>query len=447
MLIYPIDLTHGPGPLAAFLPEPDPEAVAASAVALANTDGGALVIGLDSRGVYTGPIGGGAVARALREAETLCDPPLVLDRYELVATPHGPVIAVRVGRGARVHALLDGRVMVRAGQTNRSLSGEEVRALISHKRTGDFEVEVVPGARPGDLDPERLADLMARCGNGCTDDDLLQALDAVTAEAGVTVAGMLLFGRDPQRWLPHSGARFGRYLAGGHVVFEQAVGGPLVKIVDDLWELIATQQRTPVEGTSSDNADDNADYLESVVREALVNAVSHRDYRRRREPVRVCLFPDRLEITSPGGLPGFLTTPHLLDGRFSRNPRLKWGLFQWGYAAGPGQGILRMIVGMDGHGALPPEIDAARDRVTVRLYRVTEPDAVETLDPAESTLNERQRAALEHVRRRGSITLHEFRTLCPAVQSSVLQRDLRDLVAAELLRKVGPRSGAYYIMP
>ncbi len=159
------------------------------------------------------------------------------------------------------------------------------------------------------------------------------------------------------------------------------------------------------------------------------------------------LFPDRLEISSPGGLPGFLTTQHLLDGRFSRNPRLNWGLFQWGYVAEPGQGILRMITGMDGHGAQPPEIVAARDRVTVRLYRVTEPDAVETLDPAERTLNERQHAALDYVRRRGSITLHEFRTLCPAVQSSVLQRDLRDLVAAELLRKIGPRSGAYYIMP
>jgi ATP-dependent DNA helicase RecG len=440
MLTYPIDLTHGPGPLVAFLPDPDPAAIAASAVALANTDGGAFVIGLDSRGVYTGPVEGGAVARSLREAESLCNPTLALDRYELVATPRGPVIAVRVARSVRVHALHDDRVMVRAGQSNRALSGEEVRALISHRSTGDFEAEVVPGARPDDLDPARLADLMARCGNGCTDEDLLRAMGAVTAEMSVTVAGMLLFGRDPQRWLPHSGARFVRHLAGGHIAFERAVNGPLVHIVDGMWELIAAQQRTPVSG------DAGADYPEDVVREVLVNAVSHRDYRRR-EHVQVCLFPDRLEIMSPGGLPGFLTTSHLLDGRYSRNPRLTWGLFQWGYVVEPGQGILRMIVGMDGHGAQPPEIDAGRDSVTVRLYRVAAPESNGTVDPAGIDLNARQRAALEYVRGRGSITLHEYRTLCPAVQASVLQRDLRDLVAAELLRKVGPRSGAYYIMP
>ncbi len=62
-------------------------------------------------------------------------------------------------------------------------------------------------------------------------------------------------------------------------MFEQALRGPLVKIVDDLWDLIHAQLRTPVEGTVR-----HRDYLEDVVREALVNAVCHRDYRRRREP-------------------------------------------------------------------------------------------------------------------------------------------------------------------
>ncbi len=76
------------------------------------------------------------MARALRDAETQCNPTIALDRYELVATPPGPVMAVRVARGARVHALPDGRVMVRAGETNRALSGDEIRALISHKQEG-----------------------------------------------------------------------------------------------------------------------------------------------------------------------------------------------------------------------------------------------------------------------------------------------------------------------
>jgi ATP-dependent DNA helicase RecG len=448
MLTYPINLTNGPGPLLAFLPELDPSAIAATAVAFANTDGGAMVFGLDSRGVSTGPVDGAALPRALREAGPLCDPPMRLDQYELVAAPGGPGVAIRVPRAARVHALHDGRVMVRAGGINRALNGDEIRALISSKTNGEFEAEVVPGARPGDLDPERLAALMARGVNGCDGEDLLLAMGAVTPEASVTVAGLLLVGRDPQRWLPHSGARFVRLIDGGHVAFERKLGGPLVQIVDDLLALIDEQKRTPVRGADEcGSASHREDYPVAVVREALVNAVCHRDYRLRRERVTVRLFPDRLEIASPGGLPGFLTMAHLLEGRYSRNPRLSWSLFQWGYVEEPGQGIWRMISGMDGRGALPPEIIAERSRVTVRLHRACEPDPEGAAAPGEADLNDRQRAALDHVRGHGSITLREFRTLCPAVQSNVLQRDLRDLVAGGHLRRIGPRTEAYYIIP
>jgi DeoR/GlpR family transcriptional regulator of sugar metabolism len=79
------------------------------------------------------------------------------------------------------------------------------------------------------------------------------------------------------------------------------------------------------------------------------------------------------------------------------------------------------------------------------LYRACDP--VDAAAPDDSTLNERQRAALGHVREHGSFTFHEFRALCPAVQPSVLQRDLREMVTAGLLRKVGARRGVYYIVP
>jgi ATP-dependent DNA helicase RecG len=122
---------------------------------------------------------------------------------------------------------------------------------------------------------------MRHCGNGCDDGDLLLAMGAITPRAEVTVAGMLLLGRDPQRWLPHSGARFVRLLDGGHVAFERTLHGPLVRIVDDLLELINEQMSTPADGS------DEPDYPAEVVREALVNAVSHRDYRLRGDGVTV----------------------------------------------------------------------------------------------------------------------------------------------------------------
>ncbi len=72
-------------------------------------------------------------------------------------------------------------------------------------------------------------------------------------------------------------------------------------------------------------------YPPTAIREALVNAVAHRDYRLRGRGIEVRLFSDRLEISSPGGLPGFITLDNIVDEHFSRNPRIVSGLFQWGY--------------------------------------------------------------------------------------------------------------------
>jgi ATP-dependent DNA helicase RecG len=85
------------------------------------------------------------------------------------------------------------------------------------------------------------------------------------------------------------------------------------------------------------------EYPPFAVRESLVNAVCHRDYRLRGRRIEIRMFADRMEVISPGGLPGFITVDNLVEEHFSRNPRLVSGLFQWGYIEELGLGIDRMI--------------------------------------------------------------------------------------------------------
>ncbi len=446
MQLDPIILHYGPGPLLACLPAPDPDAIAAAAVALANTDGGAVIIGLDDSGAYTGPPDASAAAQALETAAQRCNPAIPFAAPEPVETPGGPALVIRVPRGAAVHALVDGRVFTRtAAGTNRLLNGDEIRALLSDRASGDFEAEVVPGARIGDLDPALLADFMnARArfsGQPWHADDIpLAEIGAVTLDHRVTVAGMLLFGRDPQRWLPHSGARFVRLMnraapgANEHVAFERTLDGSLVRLIDALAELVHEQAGSA--------------YPRVAVRETLVNAVCHRDYRLRGDCITIRLYPDQLAITSPGGLPGPLTTAHLVGGRYSRNPRLSACLHAWGTIEQPGEGILAILTSMDSH--RPTELVAEPYSFTVRLHAADVPapgDAASADAGSLDRLSERQRDALAYARAHGSITLHEFRALCPALRPDLLQGDLSALVEAGHLRKVGPRTGAYYILP
>ncbi len=457
---YPLMTRHGPGPLQAFVPGPEPDVLAECAVAFANVDGGAIVIGLTERGAYAGPVDGGAVVRALAEASARCVPRLPLDRYEILAGPGGPVIAVRVPRSTQVHALADGRVLVREGATNRELGGDEIRAVISARAVGDFDSEIVPGATPRDLDPELLATFMTRRadvgGRRWTPADPIPLLSmgAVTPQGQVTVAGLMLFGRDPQRWLPDTGARFVRLLGSPSLdtgapppVFQVDLRGALVPLLDQMWDTI--QGQMPQRGGPDAQDDARPDYPTVALREALVNAVCHRDYRLRGTPIEIRLYADQLVITSPGGLPGYMTgAHHVLTGRYSRNPRISWGLFQWGYIDAPGHGVLRMLTDMDRHGHRAPEIEASAYRVSVRLFSARPAqDRASTQAEPPAHLNPRQRAALDYVRAHGSLTFAQFRAMCADAQVSELQRDLSDLVQREHLRKIGPRTGAYYIMP
>lgn len=444
MLTYPIALHDGPGPLLAFAPEPDPDALAETMVALANADGGSIVLGLDAQGAPTGAFAGVDLDATIAAACDRCRPAPHPERRKWSEQALGALPVMRVPRGTRVHALADGRVLARAGEGNRPLNGGAIRRLIEARALGDFESEPIPGAQADALDPALVEAFVAAWSRADGDPwegsyaDLLASMGALTPDRRPTVAGMLLFGRDPQRWLPSSGARFVRYLGSGddraQRVAEERISGPLVRVIERLAGTVREQLGA---GASA--------YPARAVREALINALIHRDYRLRGTEVEVRLYADRLEVHSPSGLPGFLAVEDLLSARYSRNPRLAWALHQWGYVPEPGRGIRRMCEEMAGQGRRPPEFEAAPYRLTVRLYR--SPVEAAAAGPNGSVLSQRQRAALSYVHVQGSITFREFRTLAPGVRPELLQNDLDALVSAGLLRRVGQRAGAYYILP
>ncbi|MBN2303133.1 MAG: hypothetical protein JXQ72_01570, partial [Anaerolineae bacterium] len=336
----------------AYITDPDPAAVAETAVALANTDGGTLLI--------QGDMDGAALPVLLAYAAEQCNPAIVFGAPRPVTTGDGPAVAVHVLRGTCVHALADGQVLVRIYQANQPLNGDQIRRLVSARTNGDFDAEVVPGAVLDDLSPD-LIDNYLTCAptfrhgaeDGYSVENKLRDVDAVTPEGGITVAGMLLFGIDPQRWLPHSAVRFicmiGKYPGGSGKAgraFEQVVGGASVRLIDDLWALIQEQMpQQRVTGTPGKQC-----YPAAAVREALLNAVIHRNYRLRHRSVKVMLYADQLLVTSPGGLPGFMTMDTLTGGCFSRNPRLSRVLREWDTASPSGMGIRGMMAQTAQHG-------------------------------------------------------------------------------------------------
>jgi len=364
--------------------------------------------------------------------------------------------AIRVPRSIELHALSDGRVLIRSGKTNRPLGGQEILRLASAKNTGDFESDGVPGATKDDFSRkmideylEKRAERTKRPYNGKID-DLLVEIGALTRDGNPTVSGILLFSEYPQQWLPQSGVVFAKFIGttprgesglAGYSRREELTG-PVPRLIEATWNLVWSEMAVSavVKGLERE---ETFEYPQFAVREALVNAICHRDYRLRGRRIEVRMFSDRLEVISPGGLPGFITVENIKDEHFSRNPRLVNGLFQWGYIEELGLGIDRMMEVMEQAGHQPPKFDARPYSFAVTLHNERKKPK-----PPEWTrnTNHRQARALQYIRESGSITNREYRTLIQGVSAETLRLDLADMVEKGILIKVGSKKGTYYIL-
>jgi ATP-dependent DNA helicase RecG len=450
-------IQSGPGPRVAFFEKVDVQALAETLVALANTEGGTIALGLKEDGAPAAKkVNREAIEKALKEADAICNPPVVVGNLEQSETENGTVYNLRVPRSIELHALTDGRVLIRSGSKNRPLGGQEILKLASAKNTGDFESEVVPGAEHSDFSEKMVEEYLKkrteRTKRPIGDDPnaLLREISAMDADDKATMSGILLFSDYPQQWLPQSSVVFVKFVGttprgenglAGYTRREELTG-PLPRLIESAWNLIWSEMAVSavVKGLERE---ETTEYPQFAVREAIVNAVCHRDYRLKGRRIEIRMYSDRLEVISPGGLPGFITVENIKDEHFSRNPRIVNGLFQWGYIEELGLGIDRMIEVMEKAGHKPPSFDARPYSFAVTLFNQRQQQEIPKWV---RNTNHRQTKALEYIRNNGSITNREYRSLCQGVSAETLRLDLADMVDKGILVKLGSKKGTYYIL-
>jgi ATP-dependent DNA helicase RecG len=445
-----------PGPRLILLPDAEIEPLAESLVALANATGGLIILGMDEHGQATDPVWEEEAEAALLEASRRCLPPVV-SQWRPIDAGSQSFVGIDVPRSLELHSLVDGRVFIRSGSYNRPTTGDEIQRVAAGKSAAEYETESLPGARMEDFDQDVLDEyLKKRESRGVSRIDsmseLLFEIGAVDHNQQPTVAGILLFGRRPQAFLPQSGVVFVRFAGtdhsaqGGGASYgrRDEISGPLARVVERAWNIIWEEMRVGAVINGLERTE-QPEYPPFPVREALINAVAHRDYRIRGRRIEVRMYDDRMEVISPGGLPGYMTLDNLVDEHYSRNPRIVNGLFQWGYIEELGLGIDQMIEDMVQNGHGPPSFEASPHLFTVKLYRKPQKARADRSGGA-MDMNERQTLALQYVRDNGSISNRELQQICPDVSSETLRLDLSDLVERGILLKIGSKRGTHYIM-
>jgi ATP-dependent DNA helicase RecG len=428
-------------------------ALAKELVAFANLQGGRVLLGVEKNGAIYGltrvdrDSGADDPPRTYNRLEewvmqTCRDKvrPEIIPYFEVIRDiePGLDVAVVEVERGWSVHHVWHDQhrtYYIRVGTLSREASGEELERLFQQRGAFRLEIRPVSGSSLDDLDLRRLVEYFARVRSQSIPSDepppewreqveaeakrqdaerwreihdlqlrnwreeqrrawesLLvntEILDSGERHPG-TVAGLLLFGRNPKRYLPQAGIDAAAYegLEKDYAAKERiSLRGPMVALraadganvesglVEEAVEFVRRNTTVTAELVDGSRRLERREYPEDAVRESVVNALVHRDYLLSGTDIELSLFSDRLEIISPGRLLNAITPERMRIGcRAARNQLLKDTMRDYGYMEHMGMGVPRKIVkSMREYNGTDPDLIEEGERFIVRLWKERKP--------------------------------------------------------------------------
>jgi ATP-dependent DNA helicase RecG len=406
--------------------------------ALANTRGGTLLVGVaDDRRRSPGWHGDGREQERISNqiTSTLHVHPVSMTIESLHTTP---VLAVQMSRAASPVGVR-GRYYRRVGNSTREVPAEELpRFLLEH--TGQ-SWDAIPGDfRLDDLAPRTLSDFKAMAqarlpaiSPANSLQDMLNNLRLTAADGRLLRSALLLFGRDPQRLVPSAQIQIGRFKDDATILDDRRIEGNLLQqleqVVQALRHYLFVRYEIPTgmgerTGVQAVQRDEIWEYPFGALREAVINALVHRDYTSTgRVQIRLC--DDRVVITNPGGLPEGLTVGHLVQEphpSLPRNPILAQVFYYANLVEQWGTGTIRMLRACQAQGLPPPEFESTPTQFSVTFRK----DILTDERLRRMGLTARQVSALRYIRERGSISNSEHQALT-GVARRTAARDLEDL--------------------
>ncbi len=369
-------------------------------VAFLNLQGGVLLLGVEDDGAISGVSRAGVEEWVTELCRTKIEPQVIpFLSWVRDASPGKDLLAIRVPQGpdkpyARVHRTRR-TYFIRVGSTCREASREELERMYQAAGRLHYGLKPVPGASLDALDMRRLSNYLNHVLGGpapAADDRdgwerLLTNLEMMTNSAGqrvATVNGVLLFARQPNRYLPQAGVRAVCYPGveaeyatradedlRGPLTPLRAADGSLVEagLVEQASDFVRRNTR-PTSRLEGARRVDRWEYPPEVIRETIVNALVHRDYTITGADITLTIYADRLEVRSPGWLPNTLTIEAMRAGvRYARNQTLVNVMRDYDYVDARGMGVRSKIVpGMQRHNGTEPDLIEEHQGFTVRLW-------------------------------------------------------------------------------
>jgi len=357
--------------------------IAEALVAFSNADGGELIIGVEDDGTITGLAHDDAEIASMLDAPKThvhSDTSLPLISAAKTEINNKFVLFFSVSKGtSEIYQLPDGRCVRRKDKATLPVTFKQIQFERQEIKSREYDREFVDGAGVNDLDVlfvQSLADSYLR---GLSVERYLQQIGlAEYAINGIRLrrASLLLFAKDVQKWHPRSEVRIlkvvGTNLKSGenyNVTSDEVVRGNIFELLVNSWEQLRPYLADRTEFGPDAKFEQKYIYPEWACREALVNAIAHRDYSTQ-NGIEVYIFDDRMEIRNPGALLSTLTVENLeeLQGAHeSRNVLVSRVLRENKYMRELGEGVKRMFELMEESELEKPKLYSNKTSFSVTL--------------------------------------------------------------------------------
>ena len=418
--------------------------------AFANADGGVILVGVKDSAELVGlQVGRKTMEDWAHQINSTMDPRIKVDIKEtsLVLPNKLKVMQINVPQAQFSAVSYKGRFFRRVGKTNQKMTGEDIaqKLMASTKLSWDSGFE--DGAKLSDLDSAVFDNfvtlLNSHTRRSVPTDISMEALLSklnLSENGKLTRAAVLLFGSDPQRFYPNATLKLARFKSPTQIQDEKEIRGCLLGQMNEALTWIRERLSTTFEITKQSERKTRWEYPLEAIREALANAICHRDYRIEGN-IQIRLFDTQIEFWNPGSLLPGLSIEDLLKEHESRprNTKIADIFYNTGYIEKWGTGTLRMdeFLRTDGHPG--PEFEATSTRFRLRFRRTISTEYLMSIG-----LNERQIHILLNTDQAQKITNNLYCEMFK-VNKRTASRELSDLLDRRLLKRHGSTGkGTFY---
>lgn len=403
-------------------------------VALANAEGGRILLGVNDQNEISGLDATNKLKSQVKDSARNCDPRIEIELEEIEN-----VLVAHVKEGNNKPYRCSDGFYLRQGPNSQKLSRDEImefgvksgRIRFDEQFRGDFHF-------PEDFDEKAFNQYLNRAGITSSAElkKLLKGLNLAkeNGEFNLNNAGVLFFAEEPSSFISSNRitcVRFSGNNKATDIIDRKDFDSTLLQNVDDALDFTRRNTRRAAKIVEFERVE-KEEYPYEAIREAVLNAVMHRNYYLEDAPIHLNIFSDRIAIVSPGELPNGVTLENLGEVSVPRNRLIADMVLRTGLIDKLGTGIKRMRAMMREHGLEEPKFEELDEIFKVTLFG-PEDEILDLIpekggeDLREKGLNERQIEALRvMVNENKSLTNKEYRQQFD-ISRQTATRDLTEL--------------------